>query len=120
VVVHLYDARCGAICTIGAAGGEAKEQLGVETIVEGDFLAAALLRDGRTMTICFDGDGLPSFAPRRLTEMGAKRSVVAVPARRTDDVVAMIEIVDADQHLGVVAETVERVATELAALLASS
>lgn len=120
VLVQLYDERTDTICTIGAAGGEAKEQLGVDASAKTDFLAAHLRREGRSMTLCFEGDVLPSFAPRRLAEMGAQRSVVAVPARHGGTFVGMIEVVDAAEHLGSVAETSECVAVELAALLASS
>lgn len=116
VLVHLYDARRGEVRVIGADGRCGQDFLGTVEPADEDFVASTLLANGKSLTISFDGE-IPRVAPERLHTMGAKRSLAAVPMRTKAGFVGMIEIVDAEEHVGRVAEDVARIAERIAPLL---
>ncbi len=117
VVIHTHDLVRREIRTIAAQGFGASDLLGSYADSENDFVASAVLSNGKPLTMRFDGE-LPRLAPERLTIVGAKRSLVAVPALSWKRCVAVIEVIDADDRLvGRVPDAAAYVADHLAAFL---
>ena len=100
---------------IGASGANAQELLGVCAPAAPDFVARTL-RDRRTLTMCF-AHGLPRFAPSRVREIGARRTLVAAPVIVGGACVAIVEVLDADDLKRAAIEC-ERVAALLADVIA--
>jgi hypothetical protein len=96
VVVHAHDLARREIRAIGAFGPRSHEVLGSFEPSEDDFVASAAICNGKPVTMKFDGE-LPRLAPRRLSTVGAARSLVAVPVLAWGRCVALIEVVDADE-----------------------
>lgn len=117
VVIHTHDLVRREIRTIAAQGFGASDLLGSFADSEEDFVASAVLSNGKPLTMRFEGE-LPRLAPERLSICGAKRSLVAVPALSWKRCVAVIEVIDADDRLvGRVPDAAAYVADHLAAFL---
>lgn len=114
VLVHAH--ANGELRVIGAAGSRVADLLGATEPSATDFVARTLV-ERRSLTMCFEL-GLPSFAPRRLTDLGARRSLVAAPVRGPS-LVGIVEAIDAREHLRLVVERCERIAERLADVLAA-
>jgi hypothetical protein len=98
VIIHAYDSRSGTLRVIAADGVGAPQLLGTTYDADDDFVASTVLTNGNPMTLRFDGE-LPRSAPRRLHQIGAARSIHAVPVSTPRGVVAILEVVDADESL---------------------
>ena len=114
VVVHVYDRASGMLRIIGA-DGLGIDLLGESCRADDDLVGSTILGNERLLRLRFE-DGVPRSAPERLREMGAKRSLLAVPVvDAAAGCVAIIEVVDADEALdGHAAEACERAAKALA------
>lgn len=98
VVVHAYDSASGMLRIIGA-DGLGIELLGASCRADDDLVGSTILGNERLLKLRFE-DGVPRSAPERLREMGAKRSLLAVPVvDAAAGCVAIIEVVDADETL---------------------
>jgi hypothetical protein len=117
VVIHAHDLTTREIRVIAAHGGSATDLLGSIESADDDFVASTVVCNGKALVMRFDGE-LPRLAPERLGALGAKRSLVAVPALAWGRFVALIEIVDADERLATrVADSGAYVAERLAEFL---
>lgn len=120
VVVHVHDLERRELRTIAAHGIGGSDVLGSAEASDDDLVASAVLSNGKALTMRFDGE-LPRIAPKRLSVVGAKRSLVAVPALSWGRCIAMIEVVDADERLALqVQDAANYVAGHLATFLARS
>lgn len=118
VIIHSYDARTTELRVVAAQGPKADVLLGASSLVEDDFVGSTVVANQKPMTMAIDGD-LPRIAPDRLRAMGAAKSLLAAPAVAKNDVVAMIEVVDATEaNAAVVEKVISHVATQLGAFLA--
>jgi hypothetical protein len=117
VIIHSYDARTTELRVVAAQGPKADVLLGASALVEDDFVGATVVANQKPMSMSIDGD-LPRIAPERLRAMGAAKSLLAAPAVSKNDVVAMIEVVDATEaNPAVVEKAIAHVATQLGAFL---
>ena len=112
VLVHAIDGV--DLRVIGGSGAAAQDLLGACEPAATDFVVRTL-RDRRSLTMCFAG-GLPRFAPSRLRELGARRTLVAAPVVAGGACVAIVEILDAHDLKRAAAEC-ERIAALLADVL---
>lgn len=118
VVVHAHDIERRELRTIAAHGSGGADVLGSAEACDDDLVASAVLSNGKALTMRFDGE-LPRIAPKRLSVVGAKRSLVAVPALSWGRCIAVIEVVDADERLAQrVQDATAYVADHLASFLA--
>lgn len=97
VVIHHHDRQRRLIRIIGVEGRNAVELLGGACVTDDDYVATAVLSSGRPLALRLR-DELPWFAPPRFGELGASRSIVALPIMSGAGCVAIIEIVDADER----------------------
>ncbi|MBX3190920.1 MAG: hypothetical protein KF819_28250 [Labilithrix sp.] len=115
VVIHAHDLERRELRAIGVHG--ALDLLGSSEGAEDDLVASAVMCNEKPVTMKFDGE-LPRLAPRRLSVVGAPRTLVAVPAMAWGRCVAMIEIIDADDRYAArVADSASYVAERLAEFL---
>lgn len=113
VVIHAYDRASGMLRIIGA-DGLGSDLLGESCRADDDLVGSTILGNERVLKLRFE-DGVPRSAPERLRQMGAERSLLAVPVVDLSGCVAIIEVVDADEALvGHVAGACERAAKALA------
>lgn len=98
VVIHAHDPRTGAVRIIGADGVGTQDLVGSTYAADDDFVASTVLANEHVMRLRFD-EGLPRSAPSRLREVGASRSLLAVPVVALHACVAIIEVIDADASL---------------------
>ena len=113
VVIHSHDSSGKEIRVVAAHGPMSDELVGKAALVEDDVIASTVVVSSAPMTLIIDPDiGLPRKAPERLKAIGAKRTVVAVPAMLKKRVVAIVEIIDARES----AATAVEPAAEYAAL----
>lgn len=114
VLIHVHDAVRREVKTVGVVGGSYSELFGVTAAIEDDLVASAVLGNEGPVTMRFDGE-LPRSAPARLRLVGARRTLVAVPAMAWGRCVAIIEVVDADERISHrVADSVSYVAARFA------
>jgi hypothetical protein len=117
VVVHAHDLARRELRAIGVHGDRTADLLGSLDLSDDDLVASAVICNEKAVTMRFDGE-LPRLAPRRLTILGAPRTLVAVPAMAWGRCVAIIEIIDADDRFASrVADSAAYVAERLAAYL---
>jgi hypothetical protein len=112
VLIHRHDPNARELRVIAADGDGAHELLGTSTSTDDDTVFGTIRRR-RSFTMCFER-ALPSMAPVRVRTIRARRSLVAVPVVARGALVAVIEVYDADEHLGIVARESERIADRLA------
>lgn len=118
VIIHSYDARTTELRVVAARGPKADVLLGASALVEDDFVGSTVVTNRKPMSLSIDGE-LPRIAPDRLRAMGATKSLLAAPAVAKNEVVAMIEVVDATEaNAAVVEKAIAHVATQLGAFLA--
>jgi hypothetical protein len=119
VVIHSHDLASRELRAIGAHGPNANDLLGAAEPSDDDFVASAVICNGKPVVMRFDGE-LPRLAPQRLTTVGASRALVAVPALAWGRCVAMIEVVDPDDRFASrAADCAAYVAERLAAFLSA-
>lgn len=117
VVIHSHDLKRRELRAIGAFGDRTTDLLGMVESSDDDLVASAAICNERSVTMRFDGE-LPRLAPKRLGVVGAPRTVVAVPAMAWGRVLAIIEVIDADDRFdGRVADAAAYVAERLAEFL---
>ena len=116
VIIHSLDHRRDELRTVGVDGPRAQDLLGNVGSIGDDFIVAAVVANGRSMTLRLDG-GLPRVAPERIAVVRGERSVTAVPIMCGPYCVGAIEIVDASGELVErVEEACSRVSEHLALL----
>ncbi len=114
VIVHAHDLSTRELRAIGVHGEGEFDVLGSSDGSDDDLVASAVICNQKAVTMQFDGE-LPRLAPRRLSMIGAPRTLVAVPAMAWGRCVAVIEIIDADERLASrVADSAAYVAERLA------
>ena len=119
VLVHAHDQPTEEIRVIGGYGAGTSDLFGVCAPTADDFVADGVLCNQKAMTMRFDGE-VPRFAPRRVTLLGANRSLVAVPTNAQGRCAAIIEVFDADEtYQARVADAASYVAGRLAEYLAA-
>jgi hypothetical protein len=119
VVIHTHDLATGELRAIGAHGDGDFEILGSAEASEDDIVASAVLCNGKSITLTFDGD-LPRMAPKRLHAVGSPRKVVAAPAIAWGRCLAIIEVIDAhEQYSERVADAASYVAEHFAQFLSA-
>jgi hypothetical protein len=119
VIIHSYDARTTELRVVAAQGPKADVLLGASALVEDDFVGSTVVANRKPMVMAIDGE-LPRIAPDRLRAMEAAKSLVATPALAKNDVVAMIEVIDATEANAAVADkAIAHVASQLAAFLSA-
>jgi hypothetical protein len=96
VVIHAYDPRSGDLRVIGA--DETGALVGTSHSADDDIVASTVLANGKPTTLRFDGE-LPRFAPARLRQIGADRSLLAVPVMASSGCVGIVEVIDVDDAL---------------------
>jgi hypothetical protein len=117
VIIHTHDAPRAEIRVVAATGPKSDALLGASALVEDDFVGSTVIANRKPMTMFIDGE-LPRFAPDRLRAVGAEKSLVTAPAIANDDVVAMIEVVDAETTGATVERAMDYTAKQLSAFLA--
>jgi len=119
VVIHTHDLSTGELRAIGAHGDGDFEILGSAEASEDDLVASAVLCNGKSVTMTFDGE-LPRMAPKRLRAVGAPRKVVAAPAIAWGRCLAIVEVIDAaEAYEARVADAATYVADHLAQFLSA-
>ncbi|MBS2014892.1 MAG: hypothetical protein JST00_18525 [Deltaproteobacteria bacterium] len=98
VVIHSHDLVRRELRAIGAHGVSPSEVLFTTEASEDDLVASAVICNQAPVTMRFDGE-LPKLAPKRLTLVGAPRTLVAVPALSWGRCIAIIEVIDADERV---------------------
>ena len=117
VIIHTHDARTTELRVVAAQGPKADVLLGASGLVEDDFVGSTVVANRKPMSMFIDGE-LPRFAPERIRALGASKSLVAAPALAKNEVVAMIEVIDATEaNPAVVEKAIAHVAAQLAAFL---
>lgn len=97
VVVHHHDLTRRELSVVAAHGASAGAVVGSIEPSDDDLVAGAAICNESPVTMRFDGE-LPRLAPRRLSALGAPRTVVAVPAMAWGRCVGVIEVIDPDER----------------------
>ena len=98
VIVQAHDPVRGELRTIGVHG-TAADQLGAAHSSDDDIVSSAVLCNETPMTLRLDAE-LSRLAPRLRGSVGASCTLVAVPAMAEGRCLAVVEIVDADEDVG--------------------
>jgi hypothetical protein len=118
VMIHTHCSRTTEIRVVAAVGPKSDVLLGASALVEDDFVGSTVVANRKPMTMFIDGE-LPRIAPDRLRAVGAARSLVTTPAIAQNDVVAMIEVVDAETTSDRTDRAMSYAAKQLATFLTS-
>jgi hypothetical protein len=97
VVVHAHDLTRRELRAVAAHGAEQCGVVGSTEPSDDDLVAAGAICNEAPITMRFDGE-LPRVAPRRLSAVGAPRTVLAVPAMAWGRCLGVIEVIDADER----------------------
>lgn len=97
VVIHHHDLTRRELSVVAAHGATAGGVVGSTEPSDDDLVAGAAICNESPVTMRFDGE-LPRLAPKRLSALGAPRTVVAVPAMAWGRCVGVIEVIDPDER----------------------